>query len=98
MRPVATGTAIYDPPYIVGFSYDDKALLVAFDTPDGWIWKPLRLADNTRGPPLDAGNTFYDVIRNRLTGQIIGGVRDFAAPKQMLEAVVSFLEQNDPPN
>lgn len=83
MRPVATGTAIYDPPYIVGFSYDDKALLVAFDTPEGWIWKPLRLADDTWGPPLDAGNTFYDVIRNRLTGQIIGGVRDFSAPKQV---------------
>jgi dipeptidyl aminopeptidase/acylaminoacyl peptidase len=83
MRQVATGTAIYDPPYIVGFSYDDKSLLVAFDTPDGWIWKPLSLADDTWGAPLDAGNTFFEVIRNRLTGQVIGGVQDPLAPKQV---------------
>ena len=83
MRQVATGTAAYDPPYIVGFSYDDKSLLVAFDTPAGWIWKPLSLADDTWGAPLDAGSTFFDVIRNRLTGQVIGGVQDASAPKQV---------------
>jgi dipeptidyl aminopeptidase/acylaminoacyl peptidase len=83
LRQVAKGTAIFDPPQIIGFSYDGKALLVAFDTPDGWIWKPLRLADDTWGAPLDSGNTFFDVIRDRLTGQIIGGVRDWSAPKQV---------------
>lgn len=83
MRQVAAGTADYDPPYIVGFSYDDKSLLVAFDTPDGWIWKPLHLADDTWGAPLDAGSTFFSVIRNRLTGQVIGGVTDSSAPKQV---------------
>lgn len=83
MQQVATGTAVYDPPYIVGFSYDDKSLLVAFNTPDGWIWKPLSLADDTFGAPLDAGNTFFEVIRNRLTGQVIGGVQDPLAPKQV---------------
>ncbi len=83
MQQVATGNAPIDPPYIIGFSYDDKALLVAFDTPAGWIWQPLSLADHTWGAPLDAGNTFYGVIRNRLTGQVIGGVRDPLHPQQV---------------
>lgn len=83
MSQVAAGKALYDPPYIVGFSYDDQSLLVAFDTPDGWIWKPLRLADDSWGAPLGAGKTFYDVIRNRLTGQVIGGVQDPLAPSQV---------------
>jgi dipeptidyl aminopeptidase/acylaminoacyl peptidase len=76
LRRVATGNAPTDPPYIVGFSYDDKALLVAFDTPDGSIWKPLSLADGTWGPPLDSGQTFWDVTRDRLTGRVVGGVLD----------------------
>lgn len=83
LRRVAVGNAPTDPPYIVGFSYDDKALLVAFDTPDGRIWKPLNLADGTWGPPLDSGQTFRDVTRDRLTGQVIGGVQDPLEPKQV---------------
>ncbi len=83
MRRVATGNAPIDPPYIVGFSYDNKSLLVAFDTPDGWIWKPLGLADATWGPPLDAGQTFWDVTLDRLTGQVIGGVQAPMDPKQV---------------
>lgn len=83
MRQVAAGNAPLDHPYIVGFSYDNQALLVAFDTPAGWIWKPLRLADDSWGAPLDAGNTFFDVIRNRLTGQIIGGIQDPLQPRQV---------------
>lgn len=83
LRQVAAGKAVYESPYIVGFSYDDKSLLVAFDTPDGWIWKPLRLADDTWGAPLDAGKTFYDVIRNRSTGQVIGGLEDPLSPRQV---------------
>lgn len=83
MKQVAAGNAPIDPPYIVGFSDDDQALLVAFDTPDGWIWKPLRLADATWGAPLGDGKTFWDVIRNRLTGQVIGGVQDPLQPRQV---------------
>lgn len=83
MRQVAAGNAPIDPPYIVGFSYDDKALLVAFGSPDGWIWKPLNLADDTWGAPLDAGKTFYAVTRNRLTGQVIGGIQDPLNPRQV---------------
>ena len=83
MRQVASGTAPIDPPYLVGFSYDDKSLLVAFDTPDGWIWKPLDLAAHTWGASLGAGKSFYDVIANRLTGQIIGGVHNPLDPQQV---------------
>lgn len=83
LRQVAAGDDPIDPPYIVGFSYDDKALLVAFDTPDGWIWKPLQLADDTWGAPLAAGKTFYDVMRNRLTGQVVGGTEDPLNPRQI---------------
>ena len=83
LRQVAAGDDPTDPPYIVGFSYDDKALLVAFGTPDGWIWKPLQLADDTWGAPLAAGKTFYDVMRNRLTGQVVGGTQDPLNPRQI---------------
>ena len=83
MRQVAAGDAPIDPPYIVGFSYDDKALLVAFGTPDGWVWKPLHLTDDTWGAPLAAGKTFYAVTRNRLTGQVIGGIQDPLNPRQV---------------
>lgn len=83
MQQVAAGKAVVDPPNIVGFSYDGKALLVEFDTPDGWIWKPLQLADGTWGAPLDAGRTFFEVIRNRLTGQVVGGVQDPLRPRQV---------------
>lgn len=81
LRRVASGNAAIDPPQIVGFSYDNKALLVAFETPDGWIWKPLRLADATWGAPLSAAKTFYETIRNRLTGQIIGGIQGPLDPR-----------------
>ena len=83
LRQVATGKAVHEPPYIVGFSYDDKSLLVAFDSPDGWIWKPLRLADDTWGGALGTGKAFYDVIRNRLTGQVIGGLENPLSPRQV---------------
>jgi acetyl esterase/lipase len=83
MRQVAAGNAPIDPPYIVGFSYDDRALLVAFNTPDGWVWRPLRLADDTWGAPLASGETFYEVARNRLTGEVIGGTQDPLNPRQI---------------
>jgi dipeptidyl aminopeptidase/acylaminoacyl peptidase len=83
LRRVATGNAPTDPPYIVGFSYDDKALLVGFDTPDGYIWKPLSLADGTWGAPLDSGQTFWDVTEDRLSGRVVGGVLDPLEHKQV---------------
>lgn len=83
LRQVATGNAAVDPPYIIGFSYDGKALLVSFDTPEGRIWKPLSLADDTWGAPLDAGKTFFEAIRNGLTGRVIGGVQDPLDPRQV---------------
>jgi len=81
MEQVAAGHDALDPPYIVGFSYDDKALLVAFHTPEGVIWKPLQLDDATWGAPLDAGKTFSEVIRERLSGRVIGGIEDPLEPR-----------------
>lgn len=83
MQEIAAGHDVLDPPYMVGFSYDDKALLVAFHTPKGWIWKPLQLDDGTWGAPLGAGETFFDVIRDRLSGRVIGGVADSLQPRQV---------------
>lgn len=83
MQRVAKGTSILDPPGMLGFSYDGKALIVAFDTPSGWIWKPLSLKTGTWGAPLDSGSTFFDVIRDRLTGRILGGVQDPLHPRQV---------------
>ncbi len=83
MQPIASGTSILDPPDLVGFSEDDKSLIVAFDTPQGWTWRPLRLADDTWGAPLGSGETFADPTTNPLTGQIIGGVLDPSNPRQV---------------
>ena len=83
MERVAKGTSTLDPPSMIGFSFDGKSLIVAFDTPSGWIWKPLRLKTGTWGAPLDSGSTFFDVIRDRLTGRILGGVQDRLHPRQV---------------
>jgi dipeptidyl aminopeptidase/acylaminoacyl peptidase len=83
MKRIAQGTSALDPPSMIGFSYDGKALIVAFDTPSGWIWKPLSLKTGTWGAPLDSGNDFFDVIRDRLTGRILGGVEDPSHPRQV---------------
>ncbi|HUY83324.1 MAG TPA: prolyl oligopeptidase family serine peptidase [Steroidobacteraceae bacterium] len=83
LQRVASGDAALDPPSIVGFSYDDRSLLVEFTTAAGWIWKPLRLADDTWGAALGAGKTFFAVIRDRLTGRVVGGVQDPLAPHQV---------------
>ena len=83
LRRIASGTAVLDPPVPVGFSYDDKSLIVAFDTPRGWAWKPLRLADDSWGAPLASGEDFYEPTHNPLTGQIIGGVIDPSNPRQV---------------
>lgn len=83
LRRVASGTAVLDPPDVVGFSEGGRSLLVAFDTLQGWTWKPLRLADDSWGATLGAGKTFNDPTRNPLTGQIIGGVLDPSNPRQV---------------
>lgn len=82
LRKIASGDSL-DPPEMEGFSDHGKALLVAFDTPKGWIWKPLEIATGAWGAPLDSGDTFYDVIKNRLTGDIVGGIQDPLNPKQV---------------
>ncbi len=83
MRRIASGTAVLDPPNLIGFSYDDKSLIVSFATTRGWTWKPLRLATDSWGAPLASGETFYEPTLNPLTGQIIGGVVDPSNPRQV---------------
>ncbi len=83
LRPVASGKAAVDPPYIVGFSDDGAALIVSFPSPDGAIWKPLNLADESWGAPLSSGETFDDPIEDRRTGRIVGGVDGVLAPRQV---------------
>jgi hypothetical protein len=90
MRRVASGDAVLDPPYLVGFSADDRSLIVAFDTSRGWIWKPLQLAHDTWGAPLAAGMTFSDPIHNPLTGQILGGTVGSSNPRRVCIVGASY--------
>lgn len=83
LEPVATGKTAVDPPYIVGFSDDGSSLIIGFPSPDGVIWRPLKLADHSLGAPLASGETFDDTIEDRRTGRIVGGVDGMLAPRQV---------------
>jgi dipeptidyl aminopeptidase/acylaminoacyl peptidase len=69
----ASGIAAIDMPRMLGFSADGESLIVRFVDNGEGVWKPLRLKDNTWGPPLGRGAEFAHVIEDRKTGRIIGG-------------------------
>lgn len=81
LRQVASGKVAIDKPYIVGFNSDGKSLIVGFPEPDGDVWKPLRLVDGSWGAPLAGGVTFNEVIGDRQSGRIVGGVNGILAPR-----------------
>jgi dienelactone hydrolase len=70
----ASGTAAIDTPELLGFSADGGALIVRFVENGEGVWKPLSLKDNTWGPPLERGAVFGQVIGDRKSGRIIGGI------------------------
>jgi dienelactone hydrolase len=70
----ASGTAAIDTPDLLGFSADGGALIVRFVENGEPVWKPLSLKDNTWGPPLESGAAFGQVIEDRRSGRIIGGI------------------------
>jgi dipeptidyl aminopeptidase/acylaminoacyl peptidase len=72
----ASGSAAIDIPRMLGFSADGSALLVGFVENGDGVWKPLTLKDNTWGQPLARGAAFSNVIEDRKSGRIIGGVRE----------------------
>jgi dienelactone hydrolase len=75
----ASGSAAIDLPRVLGFSADGSALLVRFVENGDGIWKPLTLKDNSWGQPLGRGAAFSNVIEDRKSGRIIGGVRELGS-------------------
>jgi len=71
-----SGTAAIDRPSVLGFSADGRSIIVQFLVNGDPQWKPLNLSDNTWGPALASGASFYRVIEERKTGRIIGGIRE----------------------
>jgi dipeptidyl aminopeptidase/acylaminoacyl peptidase len=70
----ASGKAAIDKPQVLGFSADGSGMIVQFTINGDPQWRPLNLADNTWGAPLGRGASFSQVVADRKTGRIIGGV------------------------
>ena len=70
----ASGKAAIDAPQVLGFNADGSGLIVQFTVNGDPQWRPLNLADNTWGAPLGRGASFSQIIEDRKTGRIIGGV------------------------
>jgi dipeptidyl aminopeptidase/acylaminoacyl peptidase len=70
----ASGKAAIDAPQVLGFSADGSGMIVQFMVNGDPQWRPLNLADNTWGAPLGRGASFSQIIADRKTGRIIGGV------------------------
>jgi len=75
----ASGTAAIDTPQVLGFSADGRGMIVRFLVNGDPEWRALNLADNTWGPPLEKSALFSRVIEDRMTGRIIGGIRDIGS-------------------
>jgi dipeptidyl aminopeptidase/acylaminoacyl peptidase len=71
----ASGTSAVDIPRVLGFSADGAALIVRFLENGDPLWKPLYLKDNSWGPALEARAAFAEIIQDRKSGRIIGGIR-----------------------
>ena len=76
---VASGIAPIDTPDMLGFSADGSGIIVRFLVNGDPQWKPLNLSDNTWGPPLAKGAVFSNVIGDRKTGRIIGGIKEIGS-------------------
>jgi dipeptidyl aminopeptidase/acylaminoacyl peptidase len=73
--PVGSGKAAIDTPHMLGFGADGSAIIVQFLVNGDPQWRPLNLSDNTWGPPLGRGASFSQVIEDRKSGRILGGIR-----------------------
>jgi len=72
--PVGSGKAAIDMPHMLGFGADGSAIIVQFLVNGDPQWRPLNLSDNTWGPPLGRGASFSQVIEDRKSGRILGGI------------------------
>jgi dipeptidyl aminopeptidase/acylaminoacyl peptidase len=72
---VAKGNSAIDVPSVLGFSVSGDSILVQLMENGDPVWKPLMLKDGSWGAPLEKGAAFRNVIEDRKTGRIIGGVR-----------------------
>jgi dipeptidyl aminopeptidase/acylaminoacyl peptidase len=74
MAAAVSGQAEVELPVLQGFSSDGNTIIVEFVEDGDVVWKPLVLKDGSWGLPLAKGEAFSDVIVDRKSGRIIGGV------------------------
>jgi dipeptidyl aminopeptidase/acylaminoacyl peptidase len=74
MRVLASGTAPLDFPKLLGFSARGDAALVRFVENGDPVWKRLSLKDGSWGEPLGANDRFDEVIEDRKSSRIVGGM------------------------
>jgi len=77
MTTVASAAASLDLPRMIGFSADGDSIYVRFVEGDSVIWKPLSVKDGTWGAALANGTAFDTVVKDRLSGRILGGSYGF---------------------
>lgn len=74
MGTIASGSEAIDIPRIVGFSGDGESLIVSFKDHGKVQWRPLSLRDGQWGAPLTYGADFDEVLTDRMTDRLTGGV------------------------
>ncbi len=74
MSAAASGKAEIDIPSVQGLSADGKSIIMQFIENGDPVWKPLHLSDGSWGEPLAKGTAFSNVIQDRKSGRIVGGI------------------------
>ena len=81
MSTIATGSESIDIPRILGFSGDGESLIMSFKDHGKVVWRPLSLRDDQWGAPLNYGADFDEVLTDRVTDRLIGGVERGDKPR-----------------
>ncbi len=80
-REAASGIAPVDVPQVLGFGPAADALLVSSVENGDKTWRLLSLNDAKLAEPMATDSVFDDSLHDRLTDQLIGGVRTIDRPE-----------------
>ncbi len=81
LTPVMSADAAIDVPSVLGFGVDGDTVLMQFLENGNAVWKPLSLRDGSWGAPLAEGAVFHNIVKERKTGRIVGGLKDVDASR-----------------